>query len=423
MTASSSHSPTPCVVHGPPHPGIARRAAEDLTEERHHLNRSDRDRSTYRPKNYLKHLQRLGLLETAAPHSSDEEIDVHADVVRNMRRELDSAYADEAHLLATYDEEDRSSNRGSPIHSRNGSRGRKQRRPAGMNLHSGIAAKRIHVVASEAKKVLCFDPELEIFGVTPSPVHAMILPSERGTTHHGIIGLLGSQLIDRVGADCSDAQSLIAAHFDAQRPEQWGHRPTINHIGHAILSKPLTSAGPVQRFTDDMAMRQSAYILAGIGAAFNQHDAVVFLHSELTRQKNGELKLEECIHVVWCLRRYDGLILVNRFQSIAARVAQARYDNYAGMNPERMSVSTNFSKPIYAGIERLKEGTLAADYVDPKSRAIVEHVPLQGPQHLARIAREGAPIPGDVTGCWIPKPGYRDHADVQRLLTYLGAGC
>lgn len=199
-----------------------------------------------------------------------------------------------------------------------------------------------------------------------------------------------------------------------------GSRPTIDHIQHVILAKALTSTGPVQFYTIDSATRQFGHYLAGLGASPHDHDALLFLHSDVTRRKNGTFKIEECLHGVWCrVRRSDGALLINRHQSISARIAQARYDNFAGVNPERIGVSTSYIKEIYAGIEKIKEGTLSADYVDPSSRAIVEHVPLQGPQHLARVALEGPPIPGDATGIWCPKPGYRDCEDVQRLLTYL----
>jgi hypothetical protein len=420
---SSSISSLPVYTSPGPAPGLAHRVSESLAlseipivQERPAV-RGDRNRNRRVAVDHQLWMH-LGMQSDATERQCMDVVEAAIQEVHELRTRRDDLHQALSSLWGDIDIDTERSSLGTALASRVDAQIASQRTPERTRMLQGVYDKRTAAVFAEAALPLTFPAMSASGGTLPMSHGTQWAFGERSGPYHGIVALYGD-FARHIDPHCPQMTAQMAGILDAQRIMSRKRGAKFLHVGHAILSKPKGVDGPVVPFEFDAIKRQADYFFSGIGLTRGCHDAAVFLHSDATRRANGQVKNEEAVHLLWCRARHDGMVHDIRFPWVAARVAQGRYDNYAGMDPERMGVSISYNGAMYLGIETLTRGRLRAQYRDPANVRAAETVALQGAEHRDRVALDGPPIPGDVTGLWIPKNGYRDYDDVVRLLGYL----
>lgn len=304
--------------------------------------------------------------------------------------------------------------------SRSAKRAKKDATAAQATATVATARSRTDVITREATYPIVWVREVEIAGVRAQPVGMFDQAVPMAAPHSRVVGAMG-RLGAQVDWSGSEALEVAAGILDAQRvPSKRGGQ--VKHVAHGVLSKPNNGTKAAQVWTSDTAMRAARHYLVGQGADPDRHDAVVFVHSQVAQRRDGTIKVEEAVHVLWSRVRDDGALFDIDHAFVAAAVSRARYDVAAGIDPERIGMASTKSKPVRDGLKALKKCELGARYVEAGSMRTLERVPLQGQDHAQRLAAEGHPEAGDIAGTWTPKPCYRGAAETRRILSHLMAG-
>lgn len=276
------------------------------------------------------------------------------------------------------------------------------------------------LLEEEASAPVPWITEQAIAGERMAPRGSFVVPLQPHAPHARVVGALGRL----VGVDYESpaAVAQVTAVLMAQAVPAKARGGRWHHVGHGVLSKPNDGKAAVQAWRSDEAMRAARHYLVGIGADPDRHDVVVVLHQQVV-QKGDKRKVEEAVHVLWSRRRDDGLIHDCEHQFVADAVGRARWDEAAGIDVSRLGAPEGKSKPVRDGFDALRKRRLCARYrsVDDADRAD-SVIPLQGPEHRARLALEGAPDPGSIAGTWTSKPCYRTVVDVRRIVHHLLRG-
>lgn len=288
-------------------------------------------------------------------------------------------------------------------------------------MTTATAAKRTDAVVREATYPIPWVAQAEIVGERPVVPGEFPVAIPMPATHSRVVGAMG-RLGEHVDWSQKESAQLVVKILAAQQIPSSKRGGQVKHIAHGVLSKPNDGTVAVQRWTDQTAMRAARHYLVGQGADPDRHDVVVFVHSQQVRRADGSTKVEEAVHILWSRIRDDGLLHDNDHAFVAAAVARARYDVYAGIDPARIGMASTKSHPVRQGLKALKEKKLHARYVDPRTMHTVEKVPLQGKEHAQRLGAEGHPEPGDIAGTWTPKPCYRTADMISRILNHLMSG-
>jgi hypothetical protein len=284
------------------------------------------------------------------------------------------------------------------------------------------ARSRTDAIIREATYPIVWVHEAEIAGVRSQPVGMFNQAVPMAAPHSRVVGgfrRLGAQVDWTRGEEALELAALI---LDSQRITSGKSGGQVKHVAHGVLSKPNDGTKAVQVWTSDTAMRAARHYLVGQGADPDRHDAVVFVHSQVAQRRDGTIKVEEAVHVLWSRVRDDGALFQIDHAFVAAAVSRARYDVAAGIDPERIGMASTKSKPVRDGLKALKKRELAARYVESGSMRTLERVPLQGRDHAHRLGAEGHPEAGDIAGTWTPKPCYRGAVETRRILNHLMAG-
>ena len=277
------------------------------------------------------------------------------------------------------------------------------------------------LVASEADYPIPWISEVVACGVRPMPAGAFLEPIQLSAPHAQVVGATGQ--LSAVEWGSRVALDQAAAVISAQRIDTGRVGGQVKHLGHGVLSKPNDGQHAVQKWTPASAMRAARHYLLSQGAQPDDHDVVVFLHSQLVKRGSQVVKIEEAVHVLWSrVRRSDGALHECPQAFIAAVVGRARWDNAAGIDPSRIGMADSPAKPVRDGVKALRGRKLEAVYRDSTSMRIIEHVPLLGRAHAARLGAEAAPDAGDIAGTWTPKPAYRSATDVWRIFAHCMQG-
>jgi hypothetical protein len=176
-------------------------------------------------------------------------------------------------------------------------------------------------------------------------------------------------------------------------------------VAHGVLSKPLDEQGGIQKWRPDEAVRASRHYLRSQGADPDRHDYIVIVHSD---------KREESIHVLWNRVRDDGKVHSCENALVAACLGRARWDQYAGIDPSRISAPDGKKKPVREGFKKIRDDSLCAIYKSLDGKE-VETVPLIGRKHAENLGKEGIPHAGKTGGTWTPKECYRTKEELKEI--------
>lgn len=273
------------------------------------------------------------------------------------------------------------------------------------------------LLEDEASAPVPWLAEQAIAGERMAPRGSFVVPLHPHAPHARVVGALGR--LAGIDYESPAAVGQVTAVLMAQAVPAKARGGRWHHVGHGVLSKPNDGKGAVQAWRPDEAMRAARHYLVGIGADPDRHDVLVVLHQQVV-QKGDRRKVEEAVHVLWSRRRDDGLIHDCEHQFVADAVGRARWDEAAGIDVGRLGAPEGKSKPVRDGFDALRKRRLCARYrsVDGKDQADCV-IPLQGPEHRARLALEGAPDPGSIAGTWTSKPCYRTAVEVRRIAHHL----
>jgi hypothetical protein len=237
-------------------------------------------------------------------------------------------------------------------------------------------------------------------GLPPGSYASAVQPMAK---HAQVVGAGGKW--SSVDFSKADAWKAVAEMAELSTPRSKGAGRQVKHVAHGVLSKPLNEDGGVQKWSLPEANRAARHYLRSQGADPSRHDYVVVVHSD---------KTEEAIHVLWNRVRDDGMIHRNDNAWVSSALGRARWDQYAGIDPARISVSDSKEKPIREGFKKIRDDSLCAEYFSVDSEK-TETVPLIGREHAAALGSEGSPDDGQCAGTWTPKPCYRTKDEVRSI--------
>lgn len=273
---------------------------------------------------------------------------------------------------------------------------RKEKRKDRLNANTRL-------LVDESSYPIPWKREETLLGVRPLPPGSFASPIHAAAAHAQIVGAGGRW--SAVNFTKKDAWKEIADIAALSAPKAQGPGRQVKHIAHGVLSKPLDENGGKQKWTPEEANRAGRHYLVGQGADPSRHDYVIIIHSD---------KDEESIHILWNRVRDDGKIHRNDNAWVSSALARARWDQHAGIDPARISVSDSKEKPIREGFKKIRDDSLCAVYFSTTSEEI-ETVPLIGREHAKALAAEGAPDEGSCAGTWTPKPGYRSKDEIRAI--------
>ena len=276
---------------------------------------------------------------------------------------------------------------------------RKEKRAQTINAHTRL-------LVDESSYPIPWITEASILGERPLAKGAFQEPIQLPAPHAQAVGATGR--FAAVDFHHPDAWKRLAAIASAQKPKPKKAGRPPKHLGHGVMSKPLRAGeGGIQLWRPDEAMRVARHYLRAQGADPDRHDIVVIIHRD---------KEEEAIHVLWNRVRDDGKLHICESSFVAAALGRARWDQYAGIDPARISAPDSKEKIVRDGFKAIRDDSLHAVYRDMHGDAQHETIPLIGRCHAAILATEGAPDAGSCAGTWTPKPAYRSEDDIRQIL-------